>query len=234
MKFHSVSAWSVTALIAVSSSVIPGAGGKLLRRGNTSSIINNKRTTRVTTPRRQRQLQTDPILELVGDNGSPSSAFPLQECQADCDNDKDCDHGLVCVQRGRDFVPGCSGDPIDGEDYCVRAQPKELHLMGNNGNPSSNYPLQECQGDCDDDSECDTGLKCFHRSGTTSVPGCAGRGYSGSDYCYDPNVAHNELPVEGNNGSPSDAFPLQECQADCDSDYDVRILLLAFVSLNSF
>ena len=216
MKFHSVSAWSVVALIAVSSS---SAGGKLIRQSNTSSTSASK----ATTPR-QRQLQTDPILELVGNNGSPSSAFPLQECQGDCDRDTECDYGLVCVQRGYadDPLPGCSGIPVDNDDYCVRAQPKELHLMGNNGSPSSAFPLQECQGDCDNDNDCDTGLECFQRDGTTPVPGCAGEGRRNRDYCYDPNAANNELPVVGDNGEPSNAFPLQECQADCDGDYDVR------------
>ena len=36
-----------------------------------------------------RNLQ-EPDLVVVGNNGSPSSAFPLQLCQGDCDIDDDC------------------------------------------------------------------------------------------------------------------------------------------------
>lgn len=34
--------------------------------------------------------------------------------------------------------------------------------------------LDACEGDCDDDSECKSGLKCFQRSSSEDqVPGCA-------------------------------------------------------------
>ena len=37
-----------------------------------------------------RNLQQEPELANVGNDGSPSSAFPLQLCQGDCDADDDC------------------------------------------------------------------------------------------------------------------------------------------------
>lgn len=37
-----------------------------------------------------RNLQEEPDLVVVGNDGSPSSAFPLQLCQGDCDTDDDC------------------------------------------------------------------------------------------------------------------------------------------------
>jgi hypothetical protein len=43
-----------------------------------------------------------------------------------------------------------------------------------------------CEGDCDSDSDCESGLKCFLRSGFKAVPGCSGRGHNGADYCYKP------------------------------------------------
>ena len=47
----------------------------------------------------------------------------------------------------------------------------------------------ECEGDCDRDSDCNTGLTCFQRNGKTSVPGCGGGGgaqdMSSEDFCYD-------------------------------------------------
>ena len=43
--------------------------------------------------------------------------------------------------------------------------------------------LELCEGDCDRDSDCKYGLKCFQRNGYTSVPGCKGRGRKDWDYC---------------------------------------------------
>lgn len=53
---------------------------------------------------------------------------------------------------------------------------------------SNDAPCDECEGDCDIDSHCMGGLKCFSRSdgSVESVPGCIGLGTSGMDYCYDP------------------------------------------------
>ena len=47
-----------------------------------------------------------------------------------------------------------------------------------------------CEGDCDNDSHCESTLKCYQRTSATDVvPGCAASGYSGVwDYCYDPNA----------------------------------------------
>lgn len=60
-------------------------------------------------------------VEEVGDNGSPQEAFPLQNCQGDCDFDKDCDEGLYCVQRdnSNDPVPGCLDWDTSSRDYCA-------------------------------------------------------------------------------------------------------------------
>ena len=49
--------------------------------------------------------------------------------------------------------------------------------------------LRECEGDCDNDSECEGNLKCFHRTysgGLGPVPGCRGVMFQDADYCYDP------------------------------------------------
>ena len=44
-----------------------------------------------------------------------------------------------------------------------------------------------CEGDCDTDSDCTAGLRCFHRGESrdalASVPGCSGDGESHMDYC---------------------------------------------------
>ena len=46
--------------------------------------------------------------------------------------------------------------------------------------------IGECKGDCDSDTQCATGLKCFHRHTPGTVTGCAGRSVDAYDYCYDP------------------------------------------------
>ena len=61
--------------------------------------------------------------------------------------------------------------------------------MGNNGVPASAFPLNVCEGDCDNDSNCAAGLTCLQRVGSEAVPGCDGPGEDGKDYCYNPNKA---------------------------------------------
>ena len=46
-------------------------------------------------------------------------------------------------------------------------------------------PLQLCEGDCDDDSQCADGLICFQRNGFTPIPGCSGTGKEHYDYCIE-------------------------------------------------
>ena len=48
---------------------------------------------------------------------------------------------------------------------------------------SPNELLGPCEGDCDNDDECENGLECFQRNGFTSVPGCRGAGLKDYDYC---------------------------------------------------
>ncbi|KAL3801773.1 hypothetical protein HJC23_001169 [Cyclotella cryptica] len=55
---------------------------------------------------------------------------------------------------------------------------------------SAEYPCNSCEGDCDDDSHCASGLLCFSRvqGSVLFVPGCVGVGIAGMDYCYDPSA----------------------------------------------
>ena len=65
----------------------------------------------------------------------------------------------------------------------------ELTIVGDaQGLPEGTFPLGQCQGDCDDDSECADGLACFQRDDYEMVPGCSGKGERKTDYCYDPTL----------------------------------------------
>ena len=120
---------------------------------------------------------------------------PLGLCEGDCDHDSDCKSGLTCFQRdGNEAVPGCSGNGKSGWDYCVAVKPLDSSRNGGGG-----YGM--CEGDCDKDSDCDAGLKCFQRDGKEAVPGCSGSGKKGWDYCVD-----EKYLVETGNGLGKNAY----------------------------
>lgn len=131
---------------------------------------------------------------IAGDEDKPASAYPLQRCEGDCDEDFDCDGDMVCLQRDTGVpVPECEGAPRSNYDYCIsRPSPNYLIYKYNDYEPSSsnNYTLGECEGDCDDDDDCANGLVCFQRSGIDVVPGCVGNEReSGRDFCIkDPTL----------------------------------------------
>jgi hypothetical protein len=80
----------------------------------------------------------------------------------------------------------------------------ELDIVGRNGVPAESYPFGLCQGDCDADEDCQTGLICFLRESNDPVPGCIGEDSSRSDYCIpDPNLT----PVFGPTTSPVTSTP---------------------------
>ena len=79
---------------------------------------------------------------------------------------------------------------------------------GNNG-CTSTKKCGTCQGDCDSDADCFSGLKCFQRShSSVLVPGCKKFGITddgvnddghATDYCYKPGASFLVvLPLLGN------------------------------------
>ena len=65
-----------------------------------------------------------------------------------------CAAGLTCFQRSKtEVVPGCIGNGADypGRDFCI-AKPVEAPglLPLKDG---SRHPLEECEGDCDDNGD---------------------------------------------------------------------------------
>ena len=167
---------------------------------------------------------------------------------------------MICFTRtGTTAVPGCAGEGSTDDDYCVAYSPNLLIIVGNNGEVDDpegpfSFPLQACQGDCDNDDECAGPLVCELRDAKEVIPGCLGEGLSGKDYCRIPDItleptmslvptsaqptesptstaSPTSLPplvIVGNNGSPSSAFPLQRCEADCDSDGECSVRTLLY------
>jgi hypothetical protein len=87
----------------------------------TIAVANNERPTNLPTP--FPTVANDmrvKILDIVGNNGSPTRAFPLSECQGECDSDNECQGSLVCLQRDAGHsVPGCLAGSDDNSrtDY---------------------------------------------------------------------------------------------------------------------
>eukprot|EP00980_Cylindrotheca_fusiformis_P000757 scaffold175_cov153-Cylindrotheca_fusiformis.AAC.9 len=113
-----------------------------------------------------------------------SEHFPLGFCVGDCDSDHDCKPGLYCFQRDEyESVPGCTGGNKDGSrvDYCIPPSNAPRHPL----RYSTHFPLERCEGDCDSDHDCESGLICYQRGAYESVPGCLGGSSDGSrtDYC---------------------------------------------------
>lgn len=71
-------------------------------------------------------------------------------------------------------------------------------------------PLNECEGDCDDDTQCAAGLKCHQRDPFEAVPGCSGGESSGryTDYCINdstpsPTTSYSPTPLPTISTMPS-------------------------------
>jgi hypothetical protein len=95
-------------------------------------------------------------------------------------------------------------DPQIGEPR--QLQSKALVLVGD---PNGSGPvLGECEGDCDSDRECGSGLRCFQRSGSETVPGCTGdkREWRGRDFCV---KSSNGGGGGGGSGSGGSSFRIK-------------------------
>jgi hypothetical protein len=71
----------------------------------------------------------------------------------------------------------------DAADPYRRRLSTALVDLGSSGCTNSAPCANNCEGDCDSDAQCASGLVCFQRSGTTAVPGCTGIGTTNWDYC---------------------------------------------------
>ena len=103
---------------------------------------------------------------------------------------------LQCYLRwNNETVPGCLGEDYSKADYCCDRPDNYLFIVGNDGNPAGKFPLDACEGDCDDDDECKGALVCQQRSGYTEVPGCEGIGKRGNDYCRYPTSDYEYINI---------------------------------------
>jgi hypothetical protein len=159
----------------------------------------------------------------------PPNRLPLDICQGDCDNHRDCAKGLYCLQREPfQEVPGCVTGESDATatSYCAEAEPGRLVDYGGTP-PLTHSSLGECQGDCDNDGDCKGDLICFQRDENWTVPGCwfrfGDQDNSKTDYCIvatrtDPPYF---LPIPTPPPShPANQLPLGICQGDCDYHWD--------------
>jgi len=128
--------------------------------------------------------------------------WTLDECEGDCDSDNSCAGDLRCWFLGTlstdNVPPGCHGTPANTDiyyhDYCYDPE-KRIEYVSEGLDPcTSPGCLNECEGDCDTDSDCAGDLVCWQLSTSTDplAPGCKGDveynwifGYY--DYCYDAN-----------------------------------------------
>lgn len=84
--------------------------------------------------------------------------------------------------------------------------------------------MQQCQGDCDYDSDCAIGMVCFQRQYLDSgvVPDCLGDanqlGTGADDFCI-PRPSNNYLAsvYDDREGADLGTYPMGQCQGDCDS-----------------
>jgi len=144
---------------------------------------------------------TWPVKKVSG--GNSASAKGLTACTGECDNDAQCGKGLKCFQRENgEAIPGCDVSTAPGKDwdYCYdplfgEAGHRFPVTMVGGGNSGSAKGLKACHGECDNDGQCATGLKCFQRSKGEAIPGCdVSTAPTGDwDYCYDPKFELNQL-----------------------------------------
>jgi len=146
-----------------------------------------------------------PPSDLTGYGGDPDlSYFPLQVCEGDCDSDEDCDVGLICFQREAfQEVPGCNGGEQEDSmtDYCI-IDPSLSTTYPPTTSPPTLAP-----------TAIPTSIMLPVPDASSPVTATAPQPTAAA-------TTSNVLQVVGNNGEPPEAFPLQQCQGDCDSDRD--------------
>ena len=109
-------------------------------------------------------------------------------------HESECDDILEeaqCVSCPKGFVCNGTKDITPDSNYLYTWRTSRAECQDNPGGKCG-----VCEGDCDRDSHCKSGLKCWQRSSSSSVPpGCKSQesnsllkkhDFGSHDYCYDP------------------------------------------------
>lgn len=124
----------------------------------------------------------------MGMGGSGSTR--LEECEVDCDVNRDCQRGLMCANGNSDFLQlnrldarkAYCGD-VGGRFAEVCFDPDKVVLL-----------LDECEVDCDSDSDCQSHLVCAKgNEAKLKAAGydrrkayCGDVGAKNAEVCFDP------------------------------------------------
>jgi len=147
----------------------------------------------------------------------------MNNCKGDCDNNGDC-VSKKCFQR-RSFqsvsinsyanIPGCSvGGDMDLEDFDYCYTGGWLNLISRRSPVAG---IQNCQGDCNSDDECEGNLRCKQRFSGEAVQGCpaGGKGETkATDYCY------SRVALDAAGGTKGYRRRFKNCYGDCDNNGD--------------
>lgn len=111
--------------------------------------------------------------------------------------------------------------------------PGTLAITGDNNVPPEAFPMNMCEGDCDEDADCSGNLICYQRDDidTALIPGCDGTpDVDGSDYCCDTSF-EGCVSSEGG-GDPTGGFPgiIGEILAMLDPIFDFFDILFGLES----
>lgn len=161
----------------------------------------------------------------------------LNKCEGDCDADRDCKGTLKCLQSSdhKSILSDCNGLTHSVADYCYdpKAITTDKAKLGEHGWSAHQFQNTKakggrgrigkiglCQGDCDGDSQCRTGLKCYQSSTNgDTLTGCAGKTVGAHDYCYDPAfVTTNSKTLENHGNNAHQMGLIGMCKGDCDKD----------------
>jgi hypothetical protein len=109
----------------------------------------------------------------------------------------------VCGSYGSRNVRVRQAKPLERELQVFMVMDPMVNATA--ADPDHLYPLGRCQGDCDEDSHCISGLKCYQREPNITVPGCRGGEVDGtaSDYCIRLEDFPEGLAMDAPSSSPS-------------------------------
>ncbi|ACY16982.1 hypothetical protein [Haliangium ochraceum] len=153
------------------------------------------------------------------DNGGGSFCSDLCPCesgQGDCDDDSECETGLLCY---RDI--GASYGLDDGDDVCAVCPPADAN--GSVDFCNAGCACEEGEGDCDSDSDCATGLSCYLNVG--------------ADFGLDADTdVCAECPPDSMLGHVDFCSPDCQCsqgEGDCDTNADCADGLRCFLNVGT-